>query len=120
MSRHCSSVKSVWYDLSFIAPLPRILTTTRRVNNSPDQMSHDNNGLKFGKSSNGQVLSSAPKPSAISLMPSIMRFQEPPKAESLNHISIPHVNNLPAELIDGKMPASKVSRTCKNHNDFNG
>src|SRR4051812_34615782 len=47
-------------------------------------------------------LSSAPKPSAISLMPSIMRFQEPPKAESLNHISIPHVNNLPAELIDGK------------------
>jgi hypothetical protein len=31
-----------------------------------------------------------------------MRFQEPPKAESLNHISIPHVNNLPAELIDGK------------------
>src|SRR3954453_17968702 len=47
-------------------------------------------------------LSSAPKPSAISLMPSIMRFQEPPKAESLNHTSIPHVNNLPAELIDGK------------------
>jgi hypothetical protein len=30
------------------------------------------------------------------------RFQEPPKAESLNHTSIPHVNNLPAELIDGK------------------
>src|SRR4051795_1154009 len=49
-------------------------------------------------------LSSAPKPSAISLMPSIMRFQEPPKAESLNHTSIPHVNNLPAELIDGKEP----------------
>jgi hypothetical protein len=31
-----------------------------------------------------------------------MRFQGPPKTESLNHISIPHVNNLPAKLIDGK------------------
>src|SRR3954465_1809239 len=48
-------------------------------------------------------LSSAPKPSAISLMPSIMRFQEPPKAESLNHTSIPYVNNLPAELRGGKV-----------------
>src|SRR3954454_12324598 len=47
MSRHCSSVKSVGYDLSFIAPLPQNLTPTRRVNNSPDQMSRDNNCLNL-------------------------------------------------------------------------
>jgi len=35
-------------------------------------------------------------------MPSIMRFQRPPKAETLNHIARPHVNNLPDKLIDGK------------------
>src|SRR3954470_8935178 len=56
MSRHCSSVKSVGYDLSFIAPLPRNLTPTRRVNNSPDQMSRDNNCLKFSKPCNGHTL----------------------------------------------------------------
>jgi hypothetical protein len=39
-----------------------------------------------------------------------MRFQEPPKAESLNHTSIPHVNNLPAELIDGKPPRALWQR----------
>src|SRR4051812_39016673 len=56
MSRHCSSVKSVGYDLSFIAPLPQNLTPTRRVNNSPDQMSLDNNWLKFSKPCNGHAL----------------------------------------------------------------
>src|SRR4051795_7320339 len=56
MSRHCSSVKSVGYDLSFIAPLPQNLTPTRRVNNSPDQMSRDNNCLKFSKPCNGHAL----------------------------------------------------------------
>src|SRR3954467_12464549 len=60
-------------------------------------------------------LSSAPKPSAISLMPSIMRFQEPPKAESLNHTSIPHVNNLPAELIDGKAFRSLQREFSSDH-----
>src|SRR3954452_2627432 len=58
MSRHCSSVKSVGYDLSFIAPLPQNLTPTRRVNNSPDQMSRDNNCLKFSKPCNGHALRS--------------------------------------------------------------
>src|SRR3954463_1718165 len=56
MSRHCSSVKSVGYDLSFIAPLPQNLTPTRRVNNSPDQMSRDNNCLKFSKPCDGHAL----------------------------------------------------------------
>src|SRR3954454_23367051 len=56
MSRHCSSVKSVGYDLSFIAPLPQNLTPTRRVNNSPDQMSRYNNCLKFSKPCNGHAL----------------------------------------------------------------
>src|SRR4051812_23901803 len=56
MSRHCSSVKSVGYDLSFITPLPQNLTPTRRVNNSPDQMSRDNNCLKFSKPCNGHAL----------------------------------------------------------------
>src|SRR3954451_17288316 len=56
MSRHCSSVKSVGYDLSFIAPLPQNLTPTCRVNNSPDQMSRDNSCLKFSKPCNGHAL----------------------------------------------------------------
>src|SRR4051794_3153241 len=49
-----------------------------------------------------RCLSSAPKLSAISLMPSMMRFQLPPRPESLNHTLIPYVNNLPAKLMDGK------------------
>jgi hypothetical protein len=40
--------------------------------------------------------------SAISLMPFMMRFQSPPRADSLNHTPVPHVNNLPSELIGGK------------------
>jgi hypothetical protein len=32
----------------------------------------------------------------------MMRFQGPPRAESLNHTPVPHVNNLPSELIGGK------------------
>jgi hypothetical protein len=35
-------------------------------------------------------------------MPFMMRFQGPPRAESLNHTLIPHVNSLPSKLIDGK------------------
>jgi hypothetical protein len=41
--------------------------------------------------------------SAISLMPFMMRFQSPPRADSLNHTPVPHVNNLPSELIGGKV-----------------
>jgi hypothetical protein len=32
----------------------------------------------------------------------MMRFQVPPRAESLNHTPIRHVNNLLIKLIDGK------------------
>jgi len=35
-----------------------------------------------------------------------MRFQGPPRAEALNHTPIHQVNNLLAELIDGKSAAS--------------
>src|SRR4051794_33927978 len=49
-----------------------------------------------------RCLSSAPKLSAISLMPSMMRFQLPPRPESLNHIPMPCVNNLSQKLIDDK------------------
>jgi hypothetical protein len=35
-------------------------------------------------------------------MPSMMRFQVPPRADSLNHTPIRHVNNLLLKLIDGK------------------
>src|SRR3954452_25104083 len=51
-------------------------------------------------------LSSVLRLSAISVMPFMMRFQGPPRAEALNHTPIHQVNNLLAELIDGK-----VSRT---------
>src|SRR4051812_6703121 len=47
-------------------------------------------------------LSSALRLSAISLMPFMMHFQGPPRAEALNHTPIRQVNNLLAELIDGK------------------
>jgi hypothetical protein len=33
----------------------------------------------------------------------MMRFQSPPRADSLNHTPVPHVNNLPSELIGGKV-----------------
>jgi hypothetical protein len=36
------------------------------------------------------------------LMPFIMWFRGPPKAEPLNHTPIPHVNSLPSKLMDGK------------------
>src|SRR3954451_24893601 len=48
-------------------------------------------------------LSSSPKLPAISVMPSMMRFQVPPRADSLNHKPIRHVNNLLLILIDGKV-----------------
>jgi hypothetical protein len=32
----------------------------------------------------------------------MMRFQLPPRPESLNHIPIPYVNSLSVKLIDGK------------------
>src|SRR4051794_11433640 len=47
-------------------------------------------------------LSSEPRLSAISLLPFIMWFRGPPKAEPLNHTPIPHVNSFPSKLIDGK------------------
>src|SRR3954463_8973856 len=40
--------------------------------------------------------------SAISVMPFMRRYQGPPRAKALNHKPTPHVNSLPAELIDGK------------------
>jgi hypothetical protein len=46
-----------------------------------------------------------------------MRFQGPPKTESLNHISIPHVNNLPAKLIDGKQPLQALKAFPNPEND---
>src|SRR3954463_15955929 len=49
-------------------------------------------------------LSSVLRLSAISVMPFMMRFQGPPRAEALNHTPIHQVNNLLAELIDGKGP----------------
>jgi hypothetical protein len=33
----------------------------------------------------------------------MLRFQLPPRPESLNHIPIPYVNNLSAKLMDGKL-----------------
>ena len=57
--------------------------------------------------------------SAISLMPFMMRFQGPPRAEPLNHTPIPHVNNLPAKLIDGKMDDFKKTKSYIFHVRFN-
>src|SRR3954454_6891910 len=47
-------------------------------------------------------LSSELRLSAISLMPVMMRFQVPSRAQSLNHKPIPHVNSLASKPIDGK------------------
>src|SRR5919107_1882842 len=47
--------------------------------------------------------------SAISVMPFMRRFQGPPRAKALNHKPTPHVNSLPAELIDGKGDADTLS-----------
>src|SRR3954468_15581765 len=47
-------------------------------------------------------LSSEPRLSAISLMPVMMRFQVPSRAQSLNHKQIPQVNSLASKLMDGK------------------
>jgi hypothetical protein len=38
----------------------------------------------------------------------MMHFQGPPRAEALNHTPIRQVNNLLAELIDGKIDRPKV------------
>src|SRR4051794_33809829 len=61
MSCHCWSVRSVEYDWSFMAPLPRAplprtLMPTCQVNNSPDQILHDDNYFKFIDPSIGQAL----------------------------------------------------------------
>src|SRR4051794_7835642 len=50
-------------------------------------------------------LSSSPKLPAISVMPSMMRFQVPPRPDPLNHTPIRHVNNLLLKLIYGKAEA---------------
>jgi hypothetical protein len=41
----------------------------------------------------------------------MMRFQGPPRAEALNHTPIHQVNNLLAELIDGKELARIIHET---------
>jgi hypothetical protein len=41
-------------------------------------------------------------------MPSMMRFQVPPRADSLNHTPIRHVNNLLLKLIDGEINNPKI------------
>jgi hypothetical protein len=38
----------------------------------------------------------------------MLRFQLPPRPESLNHIPIPYVNNLSAKLMDGKPRAGSL------------
>src|SRR3954453_3161883 len=48
-------------------------------------------------------LSSELRLSAISVMPVMMRFQVPSRAQSLNHKPIPQVNSLASKLIDGKV-----------------
>src|SRR3954447_21938975 len=53
-------------------------------------------------------LSSSPKLPAISVMPSMMRFQVPPRADPLNHTPIRHVNNLLLKLIYGKQHPPNV------------
>jgi hypothetical protein len=44
----------------------------------------------------------------------MMRFQVPPRAESLNHTRIPHVNSLPSKLIDGKYFSYIMSKSHKS------
>src|SRR3954451_1124875 len=51
-------------------------------------------------------LSSELRLSAISVMPVMMRFQVPSRAQSLNHKPIPQVNSLTSKLIDGKSKES--------------
>ena len=43
-----------------------------------------------------------------------MRFQGPPRAEALNHTPIHQVNNLLAELIDGKEKMGTRGRFFEN------
>src|SRR3954452_13318914 len=62
-------------------------------------------------------LSSSPKLPAISLMPSMMRFQVPPRADSLNHTPTRHVNNLLLKLIDGKAPLNCFEWGCDRLNE---
>src|SRR4051795_4958942 len=49
-----------------------------------------------------RCLSSALRLAAISVMPFIVRFQDPPRADALNHTPIRYVNNVLSELMDGK------------------
>src|SRR4051812_25735089 len=53
-----------------------------------------------------RCLSSALRLAAISVMPFIVRFQDPPRADALNHIPIRYVNNVLSELMDGKQAYS--------------
>jgi signal transduction histidine kinase len=41
----------------------------------------------------------------------MMRFQLPPRPESLNHIPIPYVNSLSVKLIDGKGMGLFITKT---------
>src|SRR3954447_1056241 len=58
-------------------------------------------------------LSSELRLSAISVMPFMMRFQVPPRAESLNHTLIPHVKSFPSKLIDDKHPLPRPEAVGK-------
>src|SRR3954451_8467669 len=49
-----------------------------------------------------RCLSSALRLAAISVMPFIVRFQDPPRADALNHTPIRYVNNVLSELMVGK------------------
>src|ERR671912_2462183 len=53
--------------------------------------------------------------SAMDLMPFMRRFQGPPSPEPLNHTLTPHVNSLPAELIDGKYSKFNYSMHGKKY-----
>src|SRR3954447_25926816 len=59
-----------------------------------------------------RCLSSALRLAAISVMPFIVRFQDPPRADALNHIPIRYVNNVLSELMDGKEASSVRAEGC--------
>src|SRR3954454_8699539 len=57
-----------------------------------------------------RCLSSALRLAAISVMPFIVRFQDPPRADALNHTPIRYVNNVLSELMDGKGNLTLIER----------
>src|SRR5215217_6943292 len=65
-----------------------------------------------------RCLSSALRLAAISVMPFIVRFQDPPRADALNHTPIHYVNNVLAELMDGKGGGTISLMTGENRSLF--